>query len=224
MTRKEPTIGFPSLPARSLEDLSIPFDAMNLDNELAKRSDEAAIDLAKWALLGIGGYGFLLKEMVLPNSAGLLACQRYAGFFITGASLLAAAAAFALGSKERLIRCAVLQMYILRSLKKLGNGGWSEQEAAVLKKDLASYRTVQKKNITIASLWLRLAHGCLAAGAVVTVICFGLVVFSVKAPNAPSSVKAVASTFNVSLQATVPPFLQAKCKHSTVRSGRFWGS
>lgn len=172
---------FPSLPARSLDDMSVPEDATRIDNELAKRSDEAAMDLAKWALLGIAGYGFLLKEMALPHSAGLLACQRYVSLLVVGAGLLAAAAAFALGSKERLIRCAVYQMYILRCMKKLGNGGWSETETAHLRKDLKNYRAVQRKNIVIASFCLRLAHGLLAAGAIVTVLCFGLVLFSMRA-------------------------------------------
>jgi len=138
------------------------------------------MDLAKWALLGIAGYGFLLKEMALTNSGALLACQRFAAVLITGASFLAAAAALALGSKERLIRCAVFQIYILRSLKKLSNGGWTEQETATLNNELASYRTAQKRNIAIAALCLRLAHGFMAAGAVVTVICFGLVLFSMR--------------------------------------------
>jgi len=172
---------FPSVPARSLEDISVPEDVSRIDNDLAKRSDEAAMDLAKWALLGIAGYGFLLKEMAVPSSGGLFACQRYAAVLILGAAFFAAAAAFALGSKERLIRCAVYQMYILRSLKKLENGGWSEQQTAALHADLAAYRTGQKKNIVLASRWLRLAHGCLAAGAIVTVVCFGLVLFSMKA-------------------------------------------
>lgn len=175
------TYDFPSIPARSLDDLSIPDDAMRIDNELAKRSDESAMDLAKWALLGIAGYGFLLKEMALPNRAGLLTCQKYAVFLITGASLLALAAAFALGSKERLIRCAVYQMNILRSLKKLGNGGWSEQQTATLHNDLTRYRTEQKKNIVIASRCLRLAHFLLAAGAIATVVCFVLIILSMKA-------------------------------------------
>jgi hypothetical protein len=169
---------FPSLPARSLEDISVPEDATRIDNDLAMRSDAAAMDLAKWALLGIAGYGFLLKEMALPSSGGLLACQRYAYFLIAGCSLFAGSAALALFSKERLVRCSVYQMYILRSLKKLGNGGWSENETALLTQDLASYRAAQKKNILLASSCLRLAHGFLAFGAIATVVCFGLVLFS----------------------------------------------
>jgi hypothetical protein len=180
MTKQGSSVDFPTLPARSLEDISIPEDAMRLDNELAKRTDDSAMDLAKWALLGIAGYGFLLKEMALPNGAALLTCQRFAWVLITGPILLAAAAASALWGKERLIKCSVYQMYILRSLKKLGNGGWSEEQTAILKKDLANYRTEQKKNISLASGCLKYAHVLLAGGAIMTVICFALVLFSMK--------------------------------------------
>jgi hypothetical protein len=77
-------------------------------------------------------------------------------------------------------------------LKKLSNGGWTEQDAALLREDLASYRTAQKKNIVIAAWCLRFAHFCLAVGAVVTVICFGLVLFSLKSTDRPAS-KSVSS-------------------------------
>lgn len=81
---KRSDLDFPSRPARSLDDVIIPDDAIKPDNELGRRSDEAAMDLAKWALLGIAGYGFLLKEIAIQHSEGVVAGQRYAVFLITG--------------------------------------------------------------------------------------------------------------------------------------------
>lgn len=192
MTGKVIENEFPKLPARSLEDLRIPEDAIKLDNEIAKRSDGAAMDLAKWALLGVAGYGFLLKEVAMSSPSALLACQKFGAALIVGAFLLAASAGLALVSKERLIRCSVIQMYILRILKKLNNGGWSEQQTSILEKELANRREIQKKNIVLAERCLRYAHWLLGIGAFVTVLCFALVLFSmrvaaVSAPDKPTS-------------------------------------
>jgi hypothetical protein len=180
MRKRHRALGLPSLPARSLADVTVPDDALKPDSELGKRTEEAAMELARWALLGIAGYGFLLKEMAMPNSEALRACQKYWFVLLVGLILLGFAAACALVSKERTILCSTFQVVIFRTLKKIENGGWSESEETLLKEDLGYFRSAQKKNVAINKWFLQFAHCFLVAGTVVTVICFGLVILSLK--------------------------------------------
>jgi hypothetical protein len=194
MPRSLLALCLPSRAARSLNDVTIPDDALKPDLELGKRADDTAMELARWALLGIAGYGFLLKEMAVPNSAGLLACQRYALFLLGGASLLALAAACAIITKEATIRNFSLQLVIFRTLKKLENGGWSEPDKRDLEKDLDDFRSMQRRYVGISEWSLRFAHVSLAVGAIVTVICFGLVLYSMKANTTPAAIGSIAAT------------------------------
>ena len=76
------------------------------------------MELSRLALLGIAGYGFLLKEMAMANSSGLVACQRYAVCILTGAGFLGLATSFALATRELSIRCSAIQIAILRTFVK----------------------------------------------------------------------------------------------------------
>src|SRR3954454_11664778 len=114
---------FPRVPTRSIDDFRIPPDAIDSDSEHAKRAEDSAMELSRLSLLGIAGYGFLLKEMAMANSSGLAACQKYAACLLTGAALLGLATSCALATRELSIRCSAIQIAILRTFVKLKNAG-----------------------------------------------------------------------------------------------------
>jgi hypothetical protein len=171
---------FPRVPTRSIDDFIIPRDAIDSDSEHAKRADESAMELSRLSLLGIADYGFLLKEMAMANSSGLVACQRYAACLVTGAALLGLATSCALWTRELSIRCSAIQIAILRTFVKLKNGGWSDEQTKILREDLHNYRSNQKRKLDIARHCLFVAHVALAAGTIVTVVSFALVLFALK--------------------------------------------
>ena len=171
---------FPRLSARSIKDYEIPAAAFDADADHAKRAEDSTIELSRLSLLGIAGYGFLLKEMAMANSAGLVACQKYAGCILAGAGLLGVATAFALWTRELSVRCSALQILILRTVVKLGNGGWSNAETATLNDELHNYRRNQKDKLDKARHCLLVAHLALIAGTIFTVISFGLVLFALR--------------------------------------------
>jgi hypothetical protein len=171
---------FPRVPTRSIDDFVIPRDAIDADSEHAKRAEESAMELSRLSLLGIAGYGFLLKEMAMANSSGLVACQKYAACLVTGAALLGLATSCALWTRELSIRCSAIQIAILRTFVKLKNGGWPAEQQKILYEDLHNYRSNQKRKLDIARHSLFVAHVALAAGTIVTVISFALVLFALK--------------------------------------------
>jgi hypothetical protein len=190
---------FPRLSTRSVKDFEIPPDAINPDSEHAKRAEDSAMELSRLSLLGIAGYGFLLKEMAMANSSGLVACQRYAVCILAGAFFFAVATTCALGTRELSIRCSAIQIAILRTFVKLENGGWSTAEMATLNEDLEQYRSNQKNKLDIARHLLWVAHLALVAGTIFTVVSFGLVLFALK----PEPKKQSLNVFEQSLTGTV---------------------
>src|SRR5580658_2406601 len=173
---------FPTLPTRSLKDFLIPDEAISSDADHSERAEDAAMELSRLSLLGIAGYGFLLKEIAMGNSSGLAACQRYAACLLVGAALLAicTSCALALATRELSIRCSAIQISILRTFAKLENGGWSNDEIETLKKYLEANRSLQRTNLNIAKWTLRVAHIALAVGAIATIISFGLVLLALR--------------------------------------------
>ena len=171
---------FPRLSARSIKDFTIPPDAIDVDSDYAKRAEDSAMELARLSLLGIAGYGFLLKEMAMTSSSGLVACQKYATCILAGAILLGVATSCALYTRELSIRCSAFQINILRTVIKLDNGGWSPEETNTLREDLEDYRSNQKNKLDKARHLLFIAHLALVAGTVFTVLSFGLVLFALK--------------------------------------------
>ena len=171
--------GFPRLATRSIRDFCIPDDALKPDSEHAKRADDSAMELSRLSLLGIAGYGFLLKGTAMAGGSGLAACQKYAWCLISGAALLAVATSCALATRELSVRCSTLQIAILRTFTKLENGGWSDSEVSILKLELENYRVDQRNKLKVARQCLRIAHLSLAAGAVLTVVSFGLILNAV---------------------------------------------
>jgi hypothetical protein len=144
--------------------------------------DECAMELVRLSLLGIAGYGFLLKEMAVGNASGLLACQNNAPLLMTGAACLAITVCLAFVSRELQVRCSGIQIAILRTFSKLENkdDNWSQGEIDLLNASLASYRKEQKTKLEWNRYCMYFAHASLAAGVVITVICFGIILRDLK--------------------------------------------
>lgn len=177
---KADRLEFPPLAARSIKDFRVPDDAINPDPELGKRTDQSAMELLRLSLLGIAGYGFLLKEMAMGNSAGLAACQEHHIWLLAGAGLLAITASAALMTREWLVRCSWIQIMILRTFVKLENDGWADSEKSQLRESIHLFRAEQKMKLTWSKYGLRTAHICLSFGAIVTVVSFGLVLLALQ--------------------------------------------
>jgi hypothetical protein len=173
---------FPKLTTatRSIKDFQIPGDAINADAELGKRTDECTMELLRLSLLGIAGYGFLLKEMAIGSPTGLAACQKHPILLLTGAGLLAITAGATLLTREWLVRCSTIQIMILRTFAKIENGGWSKDENNELTDSINSFRAEQRTKLMWTKYSLRIAHWSLTLGAVVTVVSFGVVLLALK--------------------------------------------
>ncbi len=174
------TIPFPPLPTRCIKDFQIPDDAIHADAELSKRMDECAMQLVRLSLLGIAGYGFLIKEIAVGSTSGLEACQKSAIFIIGGAACLVLSLGLAFWARELQVRCSGLQIAILRTFGKLENGGWSEDQVGTLKASLKSYRAEQRNKLDWNRRSMRMAHMLLAIGAASAVVCFFVVLRELK--------------------------------------------
>jgi hypothetical protein len=163
-----------------MKDYAIPADAINADSEHAQRAADSAMELSRLSLIGIAGYGFLLKEMAMANSSGLLACQKYAACILAGIFFLGVATSCALYTRELTIRCSAIQIDILRTVTKLDNGDWSSANEKLLREDLETYRANQRHKLDRARHLLLSAHLALVAGTIFTVLSFGLVLFALK--------------------------------------------
>ncbi|HEY4089520.1 MAG TPA: hypothetical protein VGM43_26520 [Bryobacteraceae bacterium] len=163
--------------ARSVNDFRIPDEAIRADADVSKRMDECAMELVRLSLLGIAGYGFLIKEIAAGFTGGLAACKNNAALIVSAAACFAITLCFAFISRELQVRCSAIQIAILRTFGKLENqtGGWSQGEIEILKSSLTSYRAEQKKKLEWNRHCMRGAHVFFAAGAIITVICFAVV-------------------------------------------------
>jgi len=163
--------------ARSVNDFRIPDEAIRADADVSRRMDECAMELVRLSLLGIAGYGFLIKEIAVGIAGGLAACKNNAALLVSGAACFAITLCFAFVSRELQVRCSGIQIAILRTFGKLENQTdvWSPGEIEILKSSLTSYRAEQRKKLEWNRYSIRAAHVFLAAGAIITVICFAVV-------------------------------------------------
>jgi hypothetical protein len=154
--------------------------AYQADFAQSERANDAAMELSRLALLGVAGYGFLLKEVAMANGHALNAVQQYGALIIAGATLLGLAACFALYTRELSVQCTAYQLSILRTFTKLENGGWSQSDTVSLQADLSTFRDQQRSRLRIARLTLRAAHWLLISGTLLTVLNFAVVLLAAR--------------------------------------------
>ena len=83
--------------------LVVPEDEYKVDLELLDRYQAYSAELLRLSLLGIAGYGFLIKEVLLTDKAGKSLCQARlieSGWLLIGVVMLGASAATALAHRN----------------------------------------------------------------------------------------------------------------------------
>ena len=166
------------LPARSLQDLAIPDDVTRPDFELSEHYQDLCKELSRLALLGIAGYGFLIKEVAfkggtaLPFLHGMVA---HSILMLAGLLALGVCAAASLRTSQVSTNCIRLQIDILRYIKRETNHGWSPEEKIKNRNHLEKLRKSQHKTITSGRRCLKIAVVALIVGMAMTVLAFALV-------------------------------------------------
>ena len=153
--------------AHSLIGFGIEEKAYKVDLELQDRYTAYSAEILRLALLGIAGYVFLLKDIVLAEHAPTVFAQRAHSVWyllIGGAISLGVAAAFALQHRLYATDCVAC---IAAFIRKNACGRYLEAEVE---------RDALRKNLKRAAILLRLSALLLAVGAagVVATFCFVL--------------------------------------------------
>lgn len=151
-------------PARTLADIQMIGDAYAVDFAIVDRYQAFSAELARLALLGVAGYGFLISQIVAKQPTSFGATLRaQTSVLMFGVSFLGLALALALRHRFASTQCLYDQVTILRSLGRLESARWSDEEKATERDFLERTRTRQR----FAS---KLCHyGLLAAGLALTI-------------------------------------------------------
>jgi hypothetical protein len=166
------------LPARSLEDLSLDEKVTAPDFKLGERYLDLSKELSRLALLGIAGYGFLIKEIAMKGES----TRPFLGYMVQHPYLpLLGLLAFGLSAASSLLtsqistNCMKLQIDIIRYVKRRTNPGWTDEERQHNDLYLADRRNLQRTSISHGRMCLRAAVLLLIAGTLLTVLSFALI-------------------------------------------------
>jgi hypothetical protein len=156
---------------RSQALIGLPVDerSYRVDLELQDRYTAYSAELLRLALLGIAGYGFLLRDVVLAGHApGVLAQRAHEAWWLLliGVACLGVSAALALQHRIFATGCVACIVAFLRH-QSAGRTGEAERARASL-----------RRNIKGASRTLRLSALALAFGAGAVVVTFGYVLWN----------------------------------------------
>lgn len=168
-----------TIPARRIEDIELPESAFSADFELGKRYQGFLKEMVRFALLGIAGYGFLIKEVIEPRG-NITAGQE--SIILASLACLAFTVGFGLYCGELNKACLRMQITILRLLQRLSSEKWtnpaysSPEEVAkwqnANERDLGRIRECQRYNLRRARYIMRSTVWSLAVGIVLTAIAF----------------------------------------------------
>jgi hypothetical protein len=153
--------------SQSLIGLAIDENAYKVDLELQDRYTAYSAEILRLALLGIAGYGFLLKDLVFTEHAPLSFIHRaYDGWYLLmgGAISLGCSAALALQHRLCATDCVACVAAFIRK-NACGRADEAETERVAL-----------RRNLKRAALILRLSALLLAlgTGSVVGTFCYVL--------------------------------------------------
>jgi hypothetical protein len=138
-------------PAIQLADIDVPDTVWQQDFDLVDRYQAFANELMRIALLGIGGYGFLIKEMLTgDNKICHLLLSENKIYVSAGAICLMISLSLVLGHRFSSTACLYHQILIVRSLKRLGNPGWTDDEKKEENRFLKRTRSAQQTNAIIS--------------------------------------------------------------------------
>jgi hypothetical protein len=158
--------------AKSLLDVEIEDNTWKPDFDLADRYQSFANELMRIALLGIAGYGFLIKEICMKNDKYIFMLANFRLHICIGVVFLIIALALILSHRFLSTSCLYRQILIMRSLKRLENGNWNEEEKSIERKFLAETREGQRKVSYNSDIILKFACVFFSLGFLFVVIVF----------------------------------------------------
>lgn len=141
--------------AKSLADINIPDEVWKPDFDIVDRYQSFANELMRIDLLAIGGFGFLIKDVVLEKSNKLTSTCVY--IMVVALICIVLSLAAVLCHRFFSTSCLYYQVLIMRSLKRLENAHWSETEIHDEKVFLAQARKNQTKQSAFSHLILMIA-------------------------------------------------------------------
>jgi hypothetical protein len=158
--------------AKLLSDVEIPDSSWKPDFDLADRYQTFANELMRIALLGIAGYGFLIKEVYMkdPKFYPMLGITR--DYLWLGSIALGISLCLVLTHRFLSTACLYYQVLIMRSLKRLDNTHWSVEEKEAERSFLTDARNIQRKNSRTSHFVLVSAAVFFAVGFLFVIIVF----------------------------------------------------
>ena len=130
--------------ARFLTDVDIPEESWKPDFDIVDRYQNFANELMRISLLGIAGYGFLIKEICMKDPKYFTIFSGLADPVWSGAICLCISLVLVLAHRFFSTSCLFYQILIMRSLKRLNNPHWTENEKELENKFLKGARVTQR--------------------------------------------------------------------------------
>jgi hypothetical protein len=131
--------------ARDIKDVEIPDASWKPDFDLADRYQNFANELMRIALLGIAGYGFLLKEVYMKEAKFFSMIVDTANYIIVGSISLGLSLTLVLAHRFVSTSCLYYQILIMRGLTRIGNSNWTDKEKEDENHFLSKARKAQRK-------------------------------------------------------------------------------
>jgi hypothetical protein len=160
------------LPAKFLSDIEINDSTWKPDFDLVDRYQNFANELMRISLLGIAGYGFLIKEICMKESKYLRMLADFKMHICFGVSLLIASLGLVLIHRFLSTSCLYRQVLIMRSLKRISNDNWSDEEKEMERKFLATTRAGQRLASYRSDIILKCSCLCFGLGFLCVIIVF----------------------------------------------------
>ena len=159
-------------PAKSLCDVDIPDASWKPDFDVADRYQNFANELMRISLLGIAGYGFLIKEVCMKDPRFLHMLNDFGIYLIIGAISLVLSLMLVLTHRFFSTSCLYYQIMIMRSLKRLGNAHWSLEEKKKEEIHLKKTRSLQGNQAVASRVILILASVFFSLGFIFVIVLF----------------------------------------------------
>jgi hypothetical protein len=132
-------------PAKHLSDVDIPDASWKPDFDITDRYQSYANELMRLSILGIAGYGFLIKEIYMSPNRHIFNLRNQENYLLFGAIFLGLSLSFVLAHRFYSTQCLYYQIVIMRSLKRLGNHHWTDEEKKTEEHFLKKFRKTQTK-------------------------------------------------------------------------------
>ncbi|MEO6550720.1 MAG: hypothetical protein ABIN94_22130 [Ferruginibacter sp.] len=156
--------------AKSLSDVEIFDSTWKPDFDIVDRYQSFANELMRIALLGIAGYGFLIKEVYMIDPKFYPTLKETADYFWMGSVALGISLSLVLAHRFFSTSCLFYQIMIMRSLKRLDNPHWSIEEKESERHFLKNARDIQRTKS-------RTSHYILVSAATFFAIGFLFIIF-----------------------------------------------